>query len=168
VIFLLKDLPDQQVLQNFALRYPEMDIAATEACLCLLKAASTLMLKLEKQFAQYGLSQARFLALIVLVREESGTLRPVDVAEKMGVSLKNTMRLLAAMEQDQLIQRIAHKTDKRASLVLATETGKQLLSQVLPGYYRLMNQITSSFNIEEKQILIEQIKRLDLGVSTVD
>lgn len=165
-MFLLRDLPDRTILQRFAAQYPEMDITSTEACLYLLKAASTLLIELEKHFAEYGISQARFLALIILIREESGQLKPVDIAEKMGVSLKNTSRLLESMQQDQLIQRTAHKTDKRASIVSATAKGEKILSLVLPKYYQIMNKMTAKLNAKDKVLFTDYLMHLDLDLST--
>jgi len=56
-------------MSRFAARFPEMEIDTTAACLRLLKVASTLLRELEHHFSSHGLSQARFLALVVLERE---------------------------------------------------------------------------------------------------
>ncbi len=159
-MFLLAQLPDALTLQSFARRFPEMEIDTTAACLRLLKVASTLLRDLEHHFAAHGLSQARFLALLVLERHPARQLMPVEIARQMGISKKNTARLLAFMEQDDLISRAAHETDRRASIMRITVKGAALLAAVLPGYYRVLSRAMRPLGAEDKQTLIALLDRI--------
>src|SRR5690242_5895871 len=109
-MFFLEELPSEQVLRDFAKRFPEMEVDSTTACLKLLWAASHLMRDLEGHFAQHGLSQARFLVLIVLERSADKRLMPAELARQLGISKKNTARVLAFMEHDRLVHRTSHQT----------------------------------------------------------
>src|ERR1700731_3906942 len=117
-MFFLEHLPDPETMSRFAARFPEMEIDTTAACLRLLKVASTLLRELEHHFSGHGLSQARFLALVVLEREPAKQLVPVEIARQMGISKKNTARLF--MEEDKRVSRASHETDGRASIVKIT------------------------------------------------
>lgn len=162
-MFLLDELPNDHALQTFAKRYAEMDITTTAACLRILKVASVLLRELEKHFTAHGLSQARFLALIVLEREASKQLMPVEISRKMGTSKKNTTRLLSFMEQDGLIRIKDHETDKRASVVTITKKGEGALSGSMPGYYGILNRTMKNLDTKSKQTLIDLLDRLAIS-----
>jgi DNA-binding MarR family transcriptional regulator len=154
-MFFLEELPDTRMLKGFAERFPEMEIDATAACLRLLRVASRLIRNLEAHFSHHGLSQARFLVLVVLERTAEKHLMPVEIAKQMGISKKNTARLLNFMEDDKLIRRTSHDTDGRASVVTMTPKGRNLLHKALPGYYRVLSAATRPLSAKEKKIFIE-------------
>jgi DNA-binding MarR family transcriptional regulator len=154
-MFFLEEMPDTRMLKGFAERFPEMEIDATAACLRLLRVASRLIRNLEAHFSHHGLSQARFLVLLVLERATEQHLMPVKIAKQMGISKKNTARLLNFMEDDKLIRRTSHDTDGRASVITATPRGRVLLDKALPGYYRILNEAMSPLNAKEKRTFIE-------------
>lgn len=164
-MFLLDELPDPEMMQAFADRYPQMDQTTTAACLRILKTASVILRELEKHFSRHGLSQARFLALIVLEREASTPQMPAEISRKMGISKKNTTRLLAFMVQDGLVRLEPHTSDRRASLVFMTDKGKAALEAAMPGYYAIMNRAMGDLNDSSKTRLISLLDdvRLDLS-----
>ncbi len=163
-MFFLEELPSTQVLKGFANRFPEMEINSTTACLKLLWFASHLTRELELHFAQHGLSQARFLVLIILERTESKRLMPVEIARQLGISKKNTARVLSFMEEDGLATRTSHESDGRASIVGITSKGSKTLAQAMPGYYRVLNRVMKKLNGRDKRSLIDLLSRLNEGV----
>jgi DNA-binding MarR family transcriptional regulator len=154
-MFFLEELPDTRILKGFAERFPEMEIEATAACLRLLRVASRLIRNLEAHFSRHGLSQARFLVLVVLERTVEKRLMPVEVAKQMGISKKNTARLLSFMEEDKLVRRTSHDTDGRAFIITITPKGRSLLDKALPGYYRVLNETMSPLGLKDKRAFIE-------------
>jgi DNA-binding MarR family transcriptional regulator len=163
-MFFLEELPSTQVLKGFASRFPEMEIDSTTACLKLLWFASHLTRELELHFAQHGLSQARFLVLIILERTESKRLMPVEIARQLGISKKNTARVLSFMEEDGLVTRTSHESDGRASIVGITSKGSKTLAQAMPGYYRVLNRVMKKLNGRDKRSLIALLSQLNEGV----
>jgi DNA-binding MarR family transcriptional regulator len=153
-MFFLEELPDTTMLKSFADRFPDMEIDTTAACLRLLRVASHLIRDLEAHFSRHGLSQARFLALIVIERSADKRLMQVEIAKQMGISKKNTTRLLTFMEEDELIRRASHDTDGRAFSVTMTAKGRSLLNKALPGYYRALNQAMHPLGAKAKKELI--------------
>lgn len=160
-MFFLEELPDTRMLKGFAERFPDMEIDATAACLRLLRAASRLIRRLEAHFSRHGLSQARFLVLVVLERTAAKHLMPVEIAKQMGISKKNTARLLNFMEEDKLIRRTSHDTDGRASVVTITPKGRSLLNKALPGYYRVLNEAMGLLGAKEKKAFIGVLELID-------
>jgi DNA-binding MarR family transcriptional regulator len=163
-MFFLEELPSTQILKGFADRFPEMEIDSTTACLKLLWFASHLTRDLELHFTQHGLSQARFLVLIILERTQSKRLMPVEIARQLGISKKNTARVLSFMEDDGLAMRTFHESDGRASIVAITPKGSKTLAQAMPGYYRALNRAMKKLNAREKRSLIDILTQLNEGI----
>jgi DNA-binding MarR family transcriptional regulator len=163
-MFFLEELPSTQILKGFADRFPEMEIDSTTACLKLLWFASHLTRDLELHFTQHGLSQARFLVLIILERTQSKRLMPVEIARQLGISKKNTARVLSFMEDDGLATRTSHESDGRASIVAITPKGSKTLAQAMPGYYRALNRAMKKLNAREKRSLIDILTQLNEGI----
>jgi DNA-binding MarR family transcriptional regulator len=163
-MFFLEELPSTQILKGFADRFPEMEIDSTTACLKLLWFASHLTRDLELHFTQHGLSQARFLVLIILERTQSKRLMPVEIARHLGISKKNTARVLSFMEEDGLATRTSHESDGRASIVTITPKGSKTLAQAMPGYYRALNRAMKKLNAREKRSLIDILTQLNEGI----
>ena len=160
-MFLLEDLPSEAILKTFAKKFPEMEVDTTMACLKILKVASLLLRDLEKHFSEYGLSQARFLALIILERENMKQQMPVEIARKMGTTKKNTARLLAFMEEDGLITIKPHEIDGRATIVKITLKGSKRLNDVLPKYYKIMNSMIKNISEKSKSTLIQILNQIE-------
>ena len=138
-MFLLQELPNRKTLLRFSKKYPEMDLLSMEACLPLLKLASQIMKHLEAHFADSQLSLARFIALIVIEREDADSLTASDISQKMGISKKNVSRLLDQLENGGLIKRQEHASDGRAHIVKLSKKGSSTLAKILPGYYEIIN-----------------------------
>ena len=84
-MFYLKDLPIDKTLGEFSRRYPNMNPSALKTCAVLLRTGSDLLTAFEKILGDHGLSQGRFLALIVMNRTPDEEINPSTLAEKVGV-----------------------------------------------------------------------------------
>jgi|HubBroStandDraft_4_1064222.scaffolds.fasta_scaffold143947_2 DNA-binding MarR family transcriptional regulator len=161
-MFFLKKLPTESVLREFAHRYPEMRVSNVLACLHLLRVASELLRKLEEHFRESHLSLARFLALIVLEREDARQLKCIEMTEALGISKPNMTRLLESLEVDALIERRQSKEDKRSSLIAITRKGSKMVAAALPGYYRITNKAMEPLDGPSKNLLIELLGRVEI------
>ncbi|MGH1467931.1 MAG: MarR family winged helix-turn-helix transcriptional regulator [Bdellovibrionales bacterium] len=107
--------------------------------LSLLKLSSILITTLEKYFSEFNLTLAKFIALIVLQREDREYLLISEIADNMGVSKKNTSRLLESLKKEKLISISPCSKDRRVKKVALLTKGKKILNLTLPGYYELLN-----------------------------
>ncbi|HJV48790.1 MAG TPA: MarR family transcriptional regulator [Geothrix sp.] len=140
-MFFLKDLPSRQTLEAYRDRFPAMDVDQVDAALRMLRKASLLMRELEAYFASKGLSQLRYLILVVLDRELDGDgLLASEVAERLDVSRPVMTRTLQALAGEGLLTLQTHDQDLRAKRVRLTKQGRAKLHQVLPGYYSLIRE----------------------------
>ena len=68
-MFFLKELPTNNMLERYKGLFPSENLTHTKEALSMLRRASLLMRNLEAYFASHGLSQLKFLILIVIHRE---------------------------------------------------------------------------------------------------
>lgn len=138
-MFFLKELPSQDMLRAYQARFPEMNVAAVGEALHVLRRASILIRKLDAYFARHGLSQLRFLILIVIDREPAHRgLTSTEILKRLDVSKPVLSRTLQALEADGLIATGPHGNDKRSRLIRLTAAGQERLHALLPGYYQLI------------------------------
>ncbi|SDX81490.1 transcriptional regulator, MarR family [Collimonas sp. OK242] len=136
-MFFLKELPTRQMLEAYQKRFPDMKLDTVETALRLLRQASLLMRVLDAYFAKHDLSQLRFLILVVLDREQDcDGLMASDVAARLDVSRPVMTRTLQMLSGDGFLYFEEHDADGRAKLIQLTKKGRQVLHNVLPGYYR--------------------------------
>src|SRR6218665_414884 len=162
----LKQLPEHETLQKDARRYPGSDASAVEACLTLLRVSDDVEQAYAAHFARHGLSQARFIVLMQLQREEEG-LRPAELAERTGVTRATMTGLLDGLEKEGLILRRAHAGDGRMSVVRLAAKGRQRLEGLLPDHYRRTPALMSSLSAEERQQLALLLTKVAAGIPHV-
>ena len=138
-MFFLKDLPTQDMLQGYKARVPAMEAESVEAALKLLRRASLLLRELEAYFARHGLSQTRFLILVLLDRDPKvAGLSATDIAAKLDISKPIVTNTLKALAEEGLLKVAANKEDRRARWVKLTAKGRRRLQALLPGYFALI------------------------------
>lgn len=135
-MFFLKDLPTQDMLQGYQARFATMDTPAVEAALKLLRRASLLLRELEAYFAQHGLSQTRFLILVLLDRDPAVEgLSAKGLSEKLDISKPIVTNTLKALAREGLLQVTDNVEDRRARWITLTPAGRRRLHALLPGYF---------------------------------
>jgi DNA-binding MarR family transcriptional regulator len=139
-MFFLKELPSRQMVETYAAPYGA-DPAHVIGALRMMRSASLLIRKIEAYFAAHGLSQLRFLVLIVIDREpERKSLTPNEIALRIDVSKPVMTRTLQSLQKDALITILASPSDKRSKEVSLTPQGLQRLQDTLPGYYKILSE----------------------------
>ena len=127
------------MLQGYQARFPAMDAETVEAALKLLRRASVLLRELEAYFARHGLSQTRFLILVLLDRDPGVEgLSATEIAEKLDISKPIVTNTLKAMAGDGLLKATANKEDRRARWITLTAKGRKRLHALLPGYFTVI------------------------------
>jgi len=163
-IFLLKDLPRYEYLQEKAKRYPDLDAGAVDATLVLMRVASDVLEGLGHHFARHNTSQGRFLVLVLLDRVcQQGVILPSEIAEKLSVSRATITGLLDGLEKDGYIERQAHPDDRRALSIHLTECGKAFLEKVLPEHYRRVAGLMAHLSDDERRQLVALLTKVAQG-----
>lgn len=163
-LFLLRDLPRYEVLQDKAKRYPDLDAGAVEATLVLLRVASDVLEGFGAHYARCGTSQGRYMVLMMLDRPcaQEGML-PSELAEKLGVTRATVTGLLDGLEKDGLISRQMHPEDRRAFCIQLTVKGRAFLDHLLPDHYRRIAGLMAHLSDEERRQLIALLAKVAQG-----
>ncbi len=166
-MFYLKDLPTDTSLHEFSRRYPNMNPSAIRTCAELLRTGSELLTTFETVLGNHGLSQGRFLTLIVMNRNPDDEVSPSFLAEKVGVRRATITGLLDRLERDDLIERLAHQRDRRKIGVRLTSKARQVLAAMLPDYYRSIAKIMANLTEKERLELMSLLGKVNQGLSAL-
>ena len=166
-MFYLKDLPTDKTLGEFTRRYPNMNPSALKTCAVLLRTGSDLLTAFEKILGNHGLSQGRFLTLIVMNRTPDEEINPSTLAEKIGVKRATMTGLLDGLERDGLVERLAHRQDRRKIGVRLTAKGRQVLDEMLPDYYRKIAKLMVNLTEKERLELLALLGKVNRGLSSL-
>ena len=102
----------------------------------LLEGYQTLVAKIEADLkADTGLVLSELEVLIHLANEPDRQLRPRDLAEKCVMTTSGCTRLLDRLEEQRMIERHPHESDRRGLVVELTTRGRRWLESVLPEHY---------------------------------
>lgn len=166
-MFYLLDQPTDEEFQDLAARYKEMDPSSVKAAVTLLKTGSDLLTGFEKMLKRYGLSQGRFLILVVMNRQPESATTPSILAQKIGVTKATMTGLLDGLEKDGFIQRHEHPKDRRKQQILLTDEGKNILKSLLPDYWSRIAKLMSALTEGEEKGLIHLLKKVDRGIEAL-
>ena len=119
-----------------------------------------------KVAAQFDLTWTQFLILRALrFGSEDFTLSPTALYEATQATSSGTATVLRALEQKQLVDRIANPDDGRSTLVRLTESGADLVEAIVD---RLIETNTALFDgilsEQEKDALAGLLEKLSVGL----
>ncbi len=137
-----------------------MEPLCVMATVTLLKTGSDLLTGFEKMLGRYGLSQARFLILIVMNRTPDELTSPSVLAQKIGVTRATMTRLIDGLEKDGLIKRYPHESDRRKQQLKLTARGRGLLETLLPDYWSRLYGLMGGLDAAEQATLITLLKKV--------
>ena len=166
-MFFLKGLPTDMPLQEFSKRFPNMNPSALKICAELMRTGSGLLAAFETVLGKYGLSQGRFLTLIVMSRTPDKEVNPSSLAEELGVKKATMTGLLDGLEKDNLVERVSDPRDRRKIGIRLTAGGRQLLDEMLPDYYRHMAKLTANLSENERQTMLSLLAKVNQKLSWI-
>ena len=166
-MFYLKDLPTDTTLYEFSRLYPNMNPSAIKSCAELLRIGSVLLTTFETFLGNYGLSQGRFLTLIVMNRNPDDVVSPSYLADKVGVRRATMTGLLDRLERDDMVNRLADHRDRRKIGIQLTSNGRRALSEMLPDYYRSIAKIMAKLTEKERLDLMSLLGKVSQGLASL-
>jgi len=142
-----------------------MNDTNTTNALRLLQVADDFRAGLSGEFSSvHGVSVNEFLLMLHLERSPANRLSRVDLAKRMHVSASTITRMAAPMEKIGLVDREADGRDARLVFVVATDAGREKLSQVLSTFSKRAGYLFSDrWEDSEVQQFSEMLRRLLAG-----
>lgn len=164
-MFLLQDIPTPETLLALSSRYPALDPAALRTCILLLQTGRALQAEFDGFLAKHGLSQGRFLTLVVMHRTPETPANPSDLAAKVGVKPASMTGLLDGLEREGLVERVPHPSDRRKVNVRLGAKGKARLDAILPSYYAHIASLTADITTEEQVVLARLLSKVSARIA---
>ncbi len=163
-MFYLMDQPTREQFEDLARRYEDMEPDAVRAMVRLLRVGSDLVAAFDRMLGRYGLSQSRFLVLLVLNRNPSRPMAPSEISDRVGVTRATMTRLLDGLAREGLILRRPHGQDGRRQDLSLTSEGKALLERILPDYWRRAARLMGALTGQERVRLFELLDKTASGI----
>jgi DNA-binding MarR family transcriptional regulator len=107
---------------------------------------------------QSGVTPARVRLLAVLANGPAVTMTALSKA--LHVSPRNITTLVDALEQENLVKRVNHPTDRRATIIELTERGSQLCEDLWSQHLDGAGRIFSTISDDEQRMLLSMLARL--------
>ncbi len=111
-----------------------------------------------KLVSQEGLTQAQFQALRVIAKYGPTPMK--TISDKMSVSAANITGIVDRLESKGLIERMARREDRRASIIELTPKGRRIQEEVAKKYARFVQKALQRFTPEEQETLRSLLAKL--------
>jgi DNA-binding MarR family transcriptional regulator len=118
---------------SVATRISADELAAWQA---FLRAHSAMLRRISVDLEEAGLPPLSWYDVLAALREADGSLRQVELAERVVLSNSGLSRLIDRIENGGLVRRTACATDRRSFYIELTDDGAQMFERMWPVYAR--------------------------------
>lgn len=124
----------------------------------LTRALDAIQSQVKDNIKDLGLNPTEFAVLELIYSKGE---QPIQkIGEKILIASSSTTYVVDKLEGKGLIKREPCPKDRRIIYAVITEAGKQLMDDVFPKHELAIQEIFSVLSITEKEMLIEQLKKL--------
>lgn len=146
-------------------KYPEFNWPSVETLLNLIYTYDIVSAHLAQKTSPYGITKAGFSVLMILSRNQSKACKQNEISQLMLVSRANITGLVDSLVRQGLVERASDPHDRRVNMVRILTKGEKRLKDLLPEYYKNINEICSVFTAKEKKTINDLLTLLRNKVS---
>jgi len=111
-----------------------------------------------KDIKNHGLNLSEFAVLELLYNKGD---QPIQkIGEKVLLASSSMTYVVDKLEKKEYLKRRACPNDRRVTYATLTEKGKQLMDDIFPEHEKAIDHIMGGLNSEEKESMIDQLKKL--------
>ena len=122
------------------------------------RAVQSVSKRIEEDIKRYGLNQTEFAVLELLFHKGD---QPIQkIGEKILLASSSITYVVDKLEKKQLLVRKPCPKDRRVTFASITLEGAELLSNIFPQHKEAIQQIFGGLDPNEKEKMIEQLKKL--------
>lgn len=124
----------------------------------LTRALESIKKRVEEDIKSLGLNITEF-AVLELIYSKGD--QPIQkIGEKVLIASSSITYVVDKLEQKELLKRKPCPRDRRVTYASLTTAGNDLMSDVFPKHRQAIKEICGGLNVQEKKIIIEQLKKL--------
>lgn len=167
-----KEQRQAQILDFIRRVDPEADLTSILLFRQVRKVDQLLTRSAEKQLEIAGLSWPKFMILMALQGNETlgpgGGMQPSELSELQGIPRNTVSELLGGLEEEGLISRELHGTDRRKFVIRLTSLGRKTLKSKLGTQFRQITRCFAALGSQERETLLELLTRLSQSLSEMN
>jgi DNA-binding MarR family transcriptional regulator len=145
--------PIQEAGRQWRRHWRGAPVAAMQAVTSVMRVQQILLARLNEALEPYGLTFARYEALMLLYFTRAGSLPLGKIGARLQVHPTSVTNLIDGLTQQGLVRRMPHPTDGRVTLAAITDAGRELAERATPVLNR------SQFGLET--LSAEQLRQLN-------
>jgi DNA-binding MarR family transcriptional regulator len=167
-VFCPRDLPSFAEIRDLTKDLIGVEPTAIFTAMRTLEVADALAGAVESNLRhQFGLSVGRFSLLMILHRYAESEVSPSDLAQRAGVTRATVTGLLDGLEDEGLVERQAHSTDRRRVTLNLTEAGKAFIARLIPAYAPRLSAVANGLSEQERTQFLRLLDKIQLGLETL-
>ena len=94
---------------------------------------------------------------VLLHLKKYGSCKMSDLRDALGVTATNVTALVDALEKNNMVQRHAHPTDRRTTMIAITQYAEQRLMESCGEFKDRVSALFSEFSIGEQEQLVQSL-----------
>jgi MarR family transcriptional regulator, 2-MHQ and catechol-resistance regulon repressor len=131
-----------------------------------MKASKAVVENIQKDIESHKISNENFMILELLYSKGP---HPVQkISEIFSIPSGSITYVVDKLEKKGLVERQPNPNDRRASNVVLTEVGRALFDEIFPKHVATISQNLSFVSNDEKELLIDLLKRIGMGAQSLD
>ena len=138
----------------------DIPVKPTKAVIALMRAADRARREMVRALAPFEITLQQFNVLVILRTAKSDGLPTLDVAEQLVEQTPGITRLMNTLVGKRYIRRRRSKQDQRQQLCSLTNSGRQLIDEVLPAIHASQASIVGPLNQEDLARFFELLSRI--------
>jgi DNA-binding MarR family transcriptional regulator len=139
--------------------------ARYQALIQLLRTAETLWNASRVFFDRWDISPSQFNVLNLLYLNPNGSTQ-IELSRQLIMHRSNVTGLVDRLEKRRLLQRKQNIADRRAYKVVLTASGRKLVEQILPDYYKAAEKIWGTFPAAHTKQLVADLEKLSANIES--
>jgi len=131
-----------------------------------LKASKAVVTNIQKDIESHKINSENFMILELLYSKGP---HPVQkISEIFSIPSGSITYVVDKLEKKGLVERQPNPHDRRASNVVLTQEGRALFDEIFPKHVATISENLSFISNEDKEILIDLLKRIGLGAQSLE
>ena len=129
------------------------------------RALQSIKKRVEEDIKCLGLNPTEFSVLELIYSKGD---QPIQkIGEKVLIASSSITYVVDKLENKKLIRRKPCPKDRRITYAVITEEGTELMDKVFPKHKAAMREICGGLEMKEKELLIEQLKKLGIHAQSM-